>query len=169
MAYFATSDGTRLFYKDWGSGQPILFSHGWPLSSDAWDQQMLFFGQHGFRVIVHDRRRHGRSDQTWGGNHINQYADDLAELGLQGGTKGQYDWIHEFSEIDYTDDLRRMDRPTQIIHGDDDQIAPIDASARLAHQLLTSARLHVCAGGSHGLAETEAERFNADVLKFITS
>lgn len=273
MAYFTTSDSTRLFYKDWGAGQPILFAHGWPLSSDAWDQHMLFFGQNGFRVIAHDRRSHGRSDQTWDGNHMDRYADDLAELiealdlrdlilvghstgggevahyigrhgtarvakvvlvgaipplmlrtdanpqgtplsvfdgiregtaknrsqffydltvpfygfnregvetneglrenfrriGLQGGIKGQYDCIHEFSEVDYTEDLRRIDRPTLIVHGDDDQIVPIDASAHLAAKLLPDATLNVYAGGSHGLAEIEADRFNADVLEFIKS
>jgi non-heme chloroperoxidase len=80
MSYFTTKDGTRLFYKDWGAGQPILFAHGLPLSSDAWDQQMLFFGQNGFLVVAHDRRSHGRSDQTWDGNNMDRYADDLAEL-----------------------------------------------------------------------------------------
>ncbi|WP_345789692.1 alpha/beta fold hydrolase [Luteolibacter soli] len=273
MSHFTTDDGTRLFYKDWGSGQPILFSHGWPLSSDAWDQQMLFFGQSGFRVIAHDRRSHGRSDQTWEGNNMDRYADDLAELiesldlrdlilighstgggevaryigrhgtarvakvvlvgavpplmvqtnanphgtplsafdgirentaknrsqffydltipfygfnrdpartneglrenfrriGLQGGIKGQYDCVHEFSEIDYSEDLRRIDRPTLIIHGDDDQIVPIEASAHLAVKLLPDATLNVYAGGSHGLAEVNADRFNAGVLEFISS
>ncbi|MDX2079988.1 MAG: alpha/beta hydrolase [Terrimicrobiaceae bacterium] len=273
MAYFTTSDSTRLFYKDWGSGQPILFSHGWPLSSDAWDQQLLFFGQNNYRVIAHDRRSHGRSDQTWDGNHMNQYADDLKELiealdlrelilvghstgggevahylgrhgtsrvakvvlvgavpplmlrtdanphgtprsvfdtirentaknrsqffhdlaipfygfnrdgvetnqgirenfrriGLQGGIKGQYDCIREFSEVDYTDDLRRINCPTLVVHGDDDQIVPIDASARLAVKLLPNANLNVYVGGSHGLTETEADRFNLDILKFIRS
>jgi len=80
MSTITTRDGAKLFYKDWGSGQPIVFSHGWPLSSDAWDIQMLFFGQQGYRVVAHDRRSHGRSDQTWDGNHMDQYADDLAEL-----------------------------------------------------------------------------------------
>ena len=271
MTYFTTRDGTRLFYKDWGTGQPVLFAHGWPLSSDAWDQQMLFFGQNGFRVLAHDRRSHGRSDQTWSGNTMDRYADDLAELivsldlrdmilvghstgggevcryigrhgtarvskvvlvgaipplmlktatnphgtplavfdnirdntagnrsqffhdltipfygfnrdgaeaneglrenfrriGLQGGIKGQYDCIHEFSEVDYTEDLQRMDRPTLIIHGDDDQIVPIEASAELAAKILPDATLKIYPGGSHGLAETEAGRFNADVLAFI--
>ncbi len=273
MSFFTTKDGTRLFYKDWGSkdAQPLLFAHGWPLSSDAWDQQMLFFGQNGFRVIAHDRRSHGRSDQTWNGNHMDQYADDLAELiealnlrdvilvghstgggevahyigrhgtarvakvvlvgavpplmlktdtnpdgtplsafdgirkgtasnrsqfffdltvpfygfnrdsvesneglrenfrriGLQGGIKGQYDCIREFSEVDYTEDLRRIDRPTLIIHGDDDQIVPIKASAQLAAEIVPDATLKVYRGGSHGLAETEAEKFNSDVLSFI--
>ena len=271
MTYFTTTDGTRLFYKDWGAGQPILFAHGWPLSSDAWDQQLLFFGQNGFRVVAHDRRSHGRSDQTWDGNNMDQYADDLAELiealdlrdlvlvghstgggevshyidrhgtarvakvvlvgavpplmlktdanpdgtplsafdgirentaknrsqfffdltvpfygfnrdgvesneglrenfrriGLQGGIKGQYDCIHEFSEVDYTEDLRRIDRPTLIIHGDDDQIVPIKASAHRAAEIVPDATLKVYAGGSHGLAETDADRFNTDVLTFI--
>ncbi|HLV82886.1 MAG TPA: alpha/beta hydrolase [Devosia sp.] len=271
MRSFTTTDGTRLFYKDWGTGQPILFAHGWPLSSDAWDQQMLFFSQNGYRVIAHDRRSHGRSDQTFDGNNMDQYADDLAELiealdlrdlvlvghstgggevahyigrhgtariakvvlvgavpplmlqtdanpagtplsvfngirqgtaknrsqfffdltvpfygfnrdgvesndglrenfrriGLQGGIKGQYDCIHEFSEIDYTQDLRRIDKPTLIIHGDDDQIVPIEASAHRAADIVPNATLKIYAGGSHGLAETEADRFNADVLAFI--
>lgn len=271
MAYFTTTDGTRLFYKDWGAGQPILFAHGWPLSSDAWDQQMLFFGQNGYRVIAHDRRSHGHSDQTWNGNSMDQYADDLAELiealdlrdlilvghstgggevvhyigrhgtariakvvlvgavpplmlktdanplgaplsvfdgiregtannrsqffydlaipfygfnregvetneglcenfrriGLQGGIKGQYDCIHEFSEVDYTEDLRRIDRPTLIIHGDNDQIVPIQASAPRTAEIVADATLKIYPGGSHGLAEIEAERFNTDVLSFI--
>lgn len=271
MSSFTTTDGTRLFYKDWGTGQPILFAHGWPLSSDAWDQQMLFFSQNGYRVIAHDRRSHGRSDQTFEGNNMDQYADDLAELiealdlrdlvlvghstgggevvhyigrhgtariakvvlvgavpplmletdanpagtplsvfngirqgtaknrsqfffdltvpfygfnrdgvesndglrenfrriGLQGGIKGQYDCIHEFSEIDYTQDLRRIDKPTLIIHGDDDQIVPIEASAHRAADIVPNATLKIYAGASHGLAETEADRFNADVLAFI--
>jgi non-heme chloroperoxidase len=271
LSSFTTTDGTRLFYKDWGKGQPILFAHGWPLSSDAWDQQLLFFGQQGFRVIAHDRRSHGRSDQTWEGNHMDQYADDLAELiealdlrdailvghstgggevahyigrhgtarvakvvlvgavpplmlqtkanphgtpldvfdgirdstannrsqffydltvpfygfnrdgvasneglrenfrriGLQGGIKGQYDCVHEFSEVDYTQDLKRIDRPTLIIHGDDDQIVPIAASAHRAAEIVPNATLKIYPGGSHGLAETEADRFNADVLDFI--
>jgi len=271
MSDFTTSDGTRLFYKDWGTGQPVLFAHGWPLSSDAWDQQMLFFGRNGFRVIAHDRRSHGRSDQTWDGNNMDQYADDLAELiealdlrdailvghstgggevahyigrhgtarvakvvlvgavpplmlqtdanphgtplaafdgirestaknrsqfffdltvpfygfnrdgvavneglrenfrriGLQGGIKGQYDCVREFSEVDYTEDLKRIDRPTLIIHGDDDQIVPIAASAQRAAEIVAGSTLTVYAGGSHGLAETMADRFNADVLAFI--
>jgi non-heme chloroperoxidase len=271
MSYFTTTDGTRLFYKDWGTGQPILFAHGWPLSSDAWDQQMLFFGQNGFRVIAHDRRSHGRSDQTWDGNNMDRYADDLSELiealdlrdvilvghstgggevahyigrhgtarvakvvlvgaipplmlrtddnphgtpmsvfdgiregtsknrsqffydltipfygfnrdgvetneglrenfrriGLQGGIKGQFDCIHEFSEVDYTEDLRRIDRPTLIVHGEDDQIVPIKASAELAAEIVENATLKAYPGGSHGLAEIDADRFNADVLAFI--
>ncbi|MBS1184075.1 MAG: chloroperoxidase [Proteobacteria bacterium] len=271
MSHFTTADGTQLFYKDWGVGQPIVFSHGWPLSSDAWDQQMLFFGNNGFRVIAHDRRGHGRSDQTWDGNNMDRYADDLAELiealdlkdailvghstgggevahyvgrhgtgrvakvvllgavpplmlktpanpdgtpleafdgiregtaknrsqfyfdltmpfygfnrdgvtvndglrenfrriGLEGSIKGQVDCVREFSEVDYTDDLKAIDKPTLIIHGDDDQIVPIKASANRAAKLVAGSTLKVYAGAPHGLAETQADRFNADVLAFI--
>jgi non-heme chloroperoxidase len=271
MGTITTKDGTRIFYKDWGSGQPILFSHGWPLSADAWDGQMLFFGQQGYRVIAHDRRSHGRSDQTWDGNHMDQYADDLAELietldlrnivmighstgggevahyigrhgsarvakvvlvgavpplmlrteanpegtpmevfngirkntagdrsqffkdltipfygfnrddakvneglresfwlqGMMGGIKGEYDCVREFSEVDYTEDLKNIDKPTLIVHGDDDQIVPIKASAEKAAKIVKEAQLKVYPGGSHGLAQIEADKFNADVLTFI--
>ncbi len=273
MSTVTTKDGTKIFYKDWGArdGQPIVFAHGWPLSSDAWDAQMLYFGQKGFRVIAHDRRGHGRSDQPWDGNNMDQYADDLAEVldaldlrnavlighstgggevahyigrhgsdrvakvvlvgavpplmlktadnpegtpieafdgiragvasnrsqfyydltipfygfnrdgvevnegfresfrlqGLAGGIKGQYDSIHEFSEVDYTEDLKKIDRPTLIIHGDDDQIVPIAASGDKAAKLVAGSTYKVYEGGSHGLAQTEAHRFNADVLEFI--
>lgn len=273
MATIKTKDGTSIFFKDWGArdGQPLIFSHGWPLSSDAWDAQLLFFGSQGYRVIAHDRRGHGRSDQPWDGNDMDQYADDLAELiatldlrdavlighstgggevaryigrhgsqrvakvvlvgavpplmlktennphgtpidafdgirngvaanrsqfyydltvpfygfnrdgveanegfresfrlqGLAGGIKGQYDCIREFSEVDYTDDLKAIDTPTLIIHGDDDQIVPIEASAKLAAKLVPNATLSIYEGGGHGLAQIDAERFNAEVLAFI--
>jgi non-heme chloroperoxidase len=271
MATITTKDGTRIFYKDWGSGQPILFSHGWPLTADAWDGQMLFFGQQGYRVVAHDRRSHGRSDQTWDGNHMDQYADDLAELietldlrdivmighstgggevahyigrhgsdrvakvvlvgavpplmlrteanpegtpidvfdgirkntagdrsqffkdltipfygfnrdgakineglresfwlqGMMGGIKGEYDCVREFSEVDYTEDLKKIDKPTLVIHGDDDQIVPIKASAEKTAKIVKGAQLKIYPGGPHGLAQTEADTFNADVLAFI--
>ena len=271
MATITTKDGAQIFYKDWGQGQPILFSHGWPLSSDAWDNQMLFFGANGYRVVAHDRRGHGRSEQTWDGNNMDRYADDLAELitrldlknmimighstgggevaryigrhgtsrvakvvlvgavpplmlktpanpegtpleifdgirkgtagdrsqffkdltmpfygfnrdgakvneglrdsfwlqGLQGGIKGQYDCIREFSEVDYTHYLKRIGRPTLIIHGGDDQIVPINASAEKTAKLVNGAQLKIYPGGSHGLAQIDSERFNADVLAFI--
>ena len=273
MTTFTTSDGAELFYKDWGQGQPIVFSHGWPLSADAWDAQMLFFGQNGFRVIAHDHRGHGRSSQPWDGNNMDRYADDLAELieqldlrdvilighstgggevshyigrhgnervakvvlvgavpplmlrtadnphgtplevfdgirqgtahnrsqffrdltvpfygfnrdgiesneglresfwlqGMAGGIKGQYDCIHEFSEVDYTDDLKAIKRPTLIVHGDDDQIVPIKASAHPAAEIVADATLKIYSGGGHGLAQLQAEEFNSDVLKFIRS
>jgi len=240
MAFITANDGAQIFYKDWGKGQPVLFSHGWPLSGDAWDGQMQFLGSNGYRVIAHDRRSHGRSDQTWDGNHIDQYADDLHALiekldlkdivlvghstgggeithyvgrhgssrvakivligavpplmlktdanpgglpievfdgirkgtfddrsqffkdltipfygynrpgakisegvresfwlqGMMGGIKGQLDCIREFSEVDYTPDLKTFDKPTLIIHGEDDQIVPIDAAGRKSHEIV---------------------------------
>ncbi|NSY61762.1 alpha/beta hydrolase [Rhizobium rhizogenes] len=271
MSFVTTKDGTKIAYKDWGKGQPILFSHGWPLSSDAWDSQMLYFGMNGFRVIAHDRRGHGKSDQPWTGNNMDQYADDLAEviehlnlkdlvmighstgggevahyigrhgtkrvskvvlvgavpplmlktdanpegtpieafdgirkgtatdrsqfykdltmpfygfnregakvneglretfwlMGMEGGIKGEYDCIHEFSEVDYTDDLKKIDKPTLIIHGDDDQIVPIAASGLKSAKIVKNATLKVYPGAPHGLAQTQAEKFNADVMAFI--
>lgn len=273
MAFITTRDGTNIFYKDQGKrdGQPIVFSHGWPLSADAWDAQMVFFGREGFRVIAHDRRSHGRSDQTWDGNHMDQYADDLSELvnkldlkkavfvghstgggevthylgrhgtsraakaaligavpplmlktannpgglpldvfdgirkgtydnraqfykdlvvpfygynragktlsegirdsfwaqGMMGGLKGQLDCIREFSEVDYTEDLKKIDVPTLVLHGDDDQIVPIGASALLSSKILKNATLKIYQGADHGLSQTHQDRFNADLLAFI--
>ncbi|TNE64806.1 MAG: alpha/beta hydrolase [Alphaproteobacteria bacterium] len=271
MNMITTKDKTRIFYKDWGTGQPILFSHGWPLTADAWDPQMVYFGQKGFRVIAHDRRSHGRSDQTWHGNNMDQYADDLAELiealdlkdiilvghstgggeithyigrhgtkrvakvvlvgavpplmvktpanpeglpievfdafragtladrsqfyldatmpffgynrpgakisegvrqsfwaqGMMGGLKGQLDCIHEFSEVNYTDDLKKIDKPTLIVHGDDDQIVPIQASALKSSKIVKDAVLKIYEGADHGLSQTHMERFNADLLDFF--
>jgi non-heme chloroperoxidase len=273
MSTITTKDGTHLFYKDWGprNGQPIVFSHGWPLASDAWDAQMLFFGMQGYRVIAADRRSHGRSDQTWDGNNMDQYADDLAELietlnlknvvlvghstgggevvhyigrhgshrvaktvlvgavpplmlktptnpegtpieifdgiragvatnrsqfyydlsmpfygfnrpgaqvndgfresfrlmGLAGGIKGQYDCVHEFSEVDFTPDLKKIDKPLLIIQGDDDQIVPLKDSGEKTVKIVKGAILKIYPGAPHGLAQTEPERFNADVLSFI--
>jgi non-heme chloroperoxidase len=273
MNYVTTKDGTRIAYKDWGSGQPIVFSHGWPLSGEAWEIQMLFFASKGFRVIAHDRRGHGNSDQPWQGNTMDQYADDLSELietldlkevilighstgggeiahyvgrhgtarvakmvlvgavpplmlkteanpegaalevfdgirkgtaedrsqffknltvpfygfnrsgatdnqglrdsfwlaGMRGSIKAHYDCIREFSEVDYTEDLKKIDKPTLIIHGDDDQIVSIAASALKAVKLVKGAELKIYPGASHGLAQTEAAKFNADVLAFITA
>lgn len=274
MSNFVTvADGARIFYKDWGNGQPIVFAHGWPLSSDAWDPQMLFMGQNGYRVIAHDRRSHGRSSQTWDGNNMDTYADDLAAViealdlkdailvghstgggevahyigrhgstrvakvvlvgavpplmlktagnpagtplevfdgirkgtggdrsqlfkdlttpffganrdgnkvtqgmrdafwlqGMLGGVKGQYDCVHEFSEVDYTEDLKKIDVPALVVHGDDDQIVPFDASAKLSSQIIKNAELKVYAGAPHGLTITHAEQFNADLLAFARS
>ncbi len=271
MSHFLTvKDGTQIFYKDWGTGQPIVFSHGWPLSADAWDPQMLFMGQHGYRVVAHDRRSHGRSSQTWDGNNMDTYADDLAAViehldlkdiilvghstgggeiahyvgrhgtkrvakmvlvgavpplmlktpsnpngtplsvfdgiragtagdrsqffkdlsspffganrpgnkvtegmrdsfwlqGMVGGVKGQYDCIHEFSEVDYTPDLKKIDVPTLVVHGDADQIVPIDASARLSAKIIKGAELKIYPGAPHGLTVTHAEQFNQDLLAF---
>ncbi|WP_454816398.1 alpha/beta fold hydrolase [Labrys neptuniae] len=271
MSTITTEDGTQIYYRDFGSGQAVVFSHGWPLSADAWDAQMVFLGQHGYRVIAHDRRSHGRSTQTWDGNHMDQYADDLAELieelnlkdavlvghstgggevtrylgrhgtkrvakavlvgavpplmlktdanpgglpievfdgirkgtfdnrsqfykdltlpfygynrpgaqvsegaresfwlqGMLGGLKGQLDCIKQFSETDFTEDLKKIDVPTLIIHGDDDQIVPIGAAAHLSVKLIPNATLKVYPGGSHGLTLTQQDQFNADLLAFI--
>jgi non-heme chloroperoxidase len=273
MSTITTKDGTQIYYRDFGSGQPVVFSHGWPLSADAWDGQMVFLGQHGFRVIAHDRRSHGRSTQTWDGNHMDQYADDLAELfeqldlkdavlvghstgggevtryigrhgtsrlakavllgavpplmlktaanpgglpievfdgirkgtfdnraqfykdlatpfygynrdgakmsegirdsfwlqGMMGGLKGQLDCIKQFSETDFTEDLKKIDVPTLIAHGDDDQIVPIGDSAMLSAKLVANATLKVYPGAPHGLAQTHQDEFNADLLAFIKS
>lgn len=273
MQTITTQDGTRILYKDWGSGKPVVFSHGWPLNADAWDAQMLFLVQNGFRVIAHDRRGHGRSDQPSQGNDMDTYADDLAALlnaldiqgatlvghstgggevahyigrhgtkrvaravligavppimlktaanpkglpmevfdgirkgvaenrsqfyrdlatpffgfnrpgakvsqgtidafwaqGMTGGIHGQYLCIKEFSEVDYTEDLKKIDVPVLFLHGDDDQIVPIDDSARLGVELVKNGTLKVYPGGAHGMCVTEADKVNADLLAFLTT
>ncbi len=271
MSTFTTRDGTQLYYKDWGSGPVVSFSHGWPLSADAWDAQMFHLASNGFRVIAHDRRGHGRSSQPWQGNDMDTYADDLHELftaldvkgvtmvghstgggevaryigrhgtkrvaravlmgavppimvksannpvglpmevfdgfrkayladrsqffldvasgpffnfnrpgakvseglvrswwaqGMMSGHKNAYDCIKAFSETDFTEDLRRIDVPTLIIHGDDDQIVPIQGSALLSARLVKGAVLKVYKGGSHSLGDTAREQLNADLLAF---
>jgi non-heme chloroperoxidase len=271
MSYITTKDGTEIFYKDWGSGPIITFSHGWPLSADAWDSQMFHLASNGFRCIAHDRRGHGRSSQPWQGNDMNTYADNLAEIlealdvydammvghstgggevaryigrhgtgrvakavllsavtpvmvktqsnvhglpmdvfdgfrsayltdraqfflniasgpffgfnrpgaqvseglirrwwnqGMMCGHKNGYDCIKAFSETDFTEDLKKFDVPTLIIHGEDDQIVPIDTTAKLAVNLVPNAQLKIYPGGSHGLGDTEPEKLNADLLTF---
>jgi non-heme chloroperoxidase len=269
--FVKAKDGTDIFFKDWGTGTPVVFSHGWPLSADAWDPQMLFLVNQGYRVIAHDRRGHGRSGQASGGNDIDTYADDLAAVldaldvtnamlvghstgggevahyigrhgskrvakavligavpplmlktadnpgglpmsvfdgirtgvaanrsqffldlatpfygfnrpdaqvsqgliedfwrqGMAGSIKGQYECIRQFSEVDYTDDLKKIDVPTLFLHGDDDQIVPIDASAKPASRLVKNATLKVYAGAPHGMCSTHAEQVNADLLSFL--
>jgi non-heme chloroperoxidase len=275
MGRITTSDGTRIWYKDWGSGQPVVFSHGWPLNGDAWDDQAFLVASNGFRAIAHDRRGHGRSSQPWDGNDLDTYADDLAALmdelnlrdvilvghstgggevtryigrhgtsrvakavllsaipplmlktdanpggmpieafdqlraglakdrpqfyrelsepfyganrpgaqvsqgirdafwfwSMQAGLKNAYDCVKAFSETDLTEDLKRFDVPTLIAHGDDDQIVPIDDSARLSSQIVKDATLKVYPGAPHGLAMLPAFRdtFNNDLLAFIRS
>ena len=266
-------DGTQLYFKDWGAGQPVVFSHGWPLSADAFEDQMFFLAQRGYRCIAHDRRGHGRSSQPLSGNDIETYADDLASLtetldlknaihvghstgggevtryvgkygskrvakavligaipplmlktasnpngtpieafdgiranvaadrskfwkelavpfygfnrkgasvsqglidsfwaqGMACGLPAAYDCIKAFSETDLTEDLKKIDVPTLIIHGDDDQIVPIAASANLSSKLVKKATLKVYPGAPHGLCSTEKDKINADLLAFIKS
>lgn len=150
MNFITTRDGTSLYYKSWGKGQPIVFCHGWPLNSDSWDAQMHFLAGHGYQCVAHDRRGHGRSSQPSTGNDMDTY-----------------ECIRAFSETDFTADLARFDVPTLIIHGDDDQVVPIDASARAAARLVPQARLLVYPGAPHGLTETHQDRVNADLLQFL--
>ncbi|SDO85416.1 non-heme chloroperoxidase [Phyllobacterium sp. YR620] len=273
MGMLKTKDGTEIFYKDWGTGQPIVFHHGWPLSSDDWDTQMLFFLDKGYRVIAHDRRGHGRSTQTATGNDMDTYADDFAQLAkaldlrdaihvghstgggeaahyvarhgkgrvaklvligavppilvktaanpngtpldvfdgmrhqlaanradfywnfpipfygfnregatlsepvranwwrqaMMGGAKAQYDCIKAFSETDFTGDLKAIDVPTLVMHGDDDQIVPVADSALLTVKLLKHGTLKVYEDFPHGMCTTNADVINADLLAFIRS
>jgi non-heme chloroperoxidase len=271
MAYLTLRDGTELYYKDWGTGQPVVFSHGWPLDADAWEDQMLFLAARGFRCIAHDRRGHGRSSQPWNGNDMDTYADDVDELvreldlhdfihvghstgggevaryigrhgssrvskavlisavppimlktdanpgglpmaafdqlraavqadrsqffkdlsapfyganregakvsqglrdsfwmqGMLAGIKACYDCIKAFSETDFTEDLKKIDVPTLIIQGDDDQIVPFADSGMLSVKLIPNARLEVYKGAPHGLCSTLKDRVNADLLAFF--
>ena len=274
MPKVTTNDGVEIYYKDWGSGQPIVFSHGWPLSGDDWDTQMLFFLQQGYRVIAHDRRGHGRSSQVGDGHDMDHYADDLAAVtehldlrdavhvghstgggevvhyiarhgesrvakaailsavppqmvqtdanpgglpvsvfdglraqlaanrsefyvsvasgpfygfnrpgvemreplvrnwwrqGMAGGAKAHYDGIKAFSETDQTEDLKAISVPTLVLHGEDDQIVPIDASARLSVKLLKNGTLKTYPGLSHGMLTVNADLLNADLLAFVKS
>ena len=271
MPTITTKDGTSIFYKDWGKGQPIVFSHGWPLSADAWDEQLLFFASNGYRAIAHDRRGHGRSGQSWDGNDMDTYADDLAALvekldlhdivvvghssgggevarylgrhgtkrvakavlasavppimvksdanpggvpksvfddvrkgvatnrsqfykdasapffganrpgskvpqglldqfwlqSMQCGLRGAHECIKAYSETDFTEDLKKIDVPTLILHGQDDQFVPVANHAPLSAKLVKRATLKIYPGAPHGLPMALADQFNADVMRFV--
>ena len=273
MSTITAKDGTRIYYKDWGDGPVVTFSHGWPLSSDAWDGQMLFFTQHGFRVVAHDRRGHGRSSQAWSGNDMDGYADDLAAViealdlkdatlvghstgggevaryigrhgtkrvaravlvaavpplmlksgtnpeglpmevfdairagvagdrsqyykdlaiafyganrsgakvsqgildqfwlwSMQAGLKNAYESIKAFSETDFTEDLKKFDVPTLVMHGEDDQIVPVHDSARKSAKLIRAAKEIYFPGAPHGLTATHQDQVNAELLAFLRS
>jgi non-heme chloroperoxidase len=272
MATMRVKDGTEIYYKDWGAGQAVVLSHGWPLSSDSWEAQMLFLASNGCRVIAHDRRGHGRSSQPWDGNEMNTYADDLATLldsldvtgavligfstgggevaryigrhgtkrvakaalvsavpplmvrtaanpgglpidvfdglraasiadrsqlykdlasgpffganrpgsnvsqgmidafwrqGMQAGHKNALDSIKAFSETDFTEDLKKFDVPTLVVHGDDDQIVPIGAAAHASAKIVKHATLKVYPGAPHGLTDTHKDQLGTDLLSFV--
>lgn len=273
MPMITTKDKTQIYYKDWGQGEPVVFSHGWPLSADAWDAQMFFLAEQGYRVVAHDRRGHGRSSQPWDGHNMDTYADDLATLikeldlknvtlvghsagggevaryirrhgdinvknivligavpplmlktatnpkglemhvfddmrkhlkknraqfyedfapsffnydklltkksqgvldsfwmqGMMGSIKAHYDGIRAFSETDFTEDLKKIDVPTLLIHGEDDQTVPVKDSSELAAKLIKNSILEVYSGGSHGICVTHSDQVNADLLAFIKS
>src|SRR2546428_213200 len=178
MSTITTKDGTQIYYKDWGSGGPVVFSHGWPLSADAWEDQMVFLGAHGYRCIAHDRRGHRRSSQPWNGNDMDTYADDLAALvealdlknavhvghSTGGGEVARYIGRHGTKRVAKAALIGAM---TLLIHGDDDQIVPIGASAHAAVKIAPKAQLKVYPGAPHGLCSTHKDQVNADLLAFL--
>ena len=274
MGYFSAADGVQIFYKDWGRGRPVVFSHGWPLQSDSWEAQMLFLASNGYRCVAHDRRGHGRSAQTWHGNEMDTYADDLAALldtldlhdvtligfstgggevaryvgrhgtgrvaqlalvssvppfmlqtsdnpggvpvdvfdglragsladraqlyrdladgpffgnnrpganvsqgvrdafwrqGMQSGHRNAYECIAAFSATDFRKDLDTFDRPTLVIHGDDDQVVPYAVGGKASAERIAGATLKTYPGAPHGITDTHKDRLNADLLEFVNA
>ena len=274
MPYVTTADGAQIHYKDWGTGRPVVLAHGWPLNADSWEAQQLFLAEHGFRTIAHDRRGHGRSTQTWHGNDMDTYADDLAALmdtldlrdvtlvgfstgggevaryvgrhgtsrvsqlvlvsavppfmlktdenpdgvpvevfdgiraasladrsqtyrdladgpffgnnregqhpsqgmrdafwlqGLQSGARNAYECIAAFSATDFRDDLDKVDVPTLVVHGDDDQVVPFEVGGRKTAERVTGATLKVYPGAPHGITDTHKDQLNNDLLEFLLS
>ena len=186
MPSITTKDGTGIFYKDWGSGKPLVFSHGWPLDADAWDAQMLVLksdaNPEGLPLKVFDDIREGVTNRAqfyrdlavpfYGYNRPNaKLSQGVIESfwlqGMLGGVKAQYDCVKAFSETDFTNDLREIDIPVLLLHGDDDQIVPIDDAARKSVKLLKKATLKVIAGGPHGMATTLADQINKELLAFV--
>src|SRR5258706_32467 len=170
MPTITVKDGTEIFYKDWGTGQPIVFHHGWPLSADDWDAQMLFFLGKGYRVIAHDRRGHGRSSKTDTGNETDTTPFDGAPLAKHQNLKASLhdDYcIKAFSTPVSTEDVKAIDVPVLVLHGDDDQIVPIADAALKSIKLLKKGELKVYKGYPHGMATTHAEVINADLLAFF--
>ncbi len=204
MPTVTVKDGTKIYYKDWGSGKPVVFSHGWPLSADAFEDQMMYLASRGYRCIAHDRRGHGCSDQPWTGYDYDTFADVHAAMladrsqfwrdiavpfyganrpgakvsqgvidsfwlqGCQASFKGTYDCVQAYSETDFTEDLKAFNVPTLILHGDDDQIVPIAASAVPAAKLVEYTQLVVYEGAPHGMCTTLKDRVNRDLLAFLT-
>ncbi|HXC96309.1 MAG TPA: alpha/beta hydrolase [Edaphobacter sp.] len=185
MDTITVKDGTQIFYKDWGMGQPLFFHHGWPLTADDWDAQMMFFLEKGYRVIAHDRRGHGRSTQTFLGHDMDTYAADVAELvetldlhnsihigtrpnwwrqGMMGSITAHYQFIKVLSETEFYDDLKMIDIPVLVMHGEDDQICPFLTTGARSVKLLKHGTLKSYPGLPHGMPTTHADQINADLL-----